>query len=594
MKIAFTSSTLIFRVAVVFILLAVPVQLRAQQPASPAPMVGQYKALVIGINDYNTSKGLKKLQSAVADAKAVGQILQDKYGFDVSYLLDASATRKGILDKMDSLRRAIDENGSLLIYYAGHGTQDGDSGATYWIPSDSDGTDFGDMIIASQITSNIKAARARHVLLISDSCYSGGINDAGDRGGPTNTSTAPSYLQKMATFKSRHIMASGGNSPVADADGQDGHSVFASALLRVLNDNANQIFSATSMFSADNDGIKSLVSGKESNQIPRDEVLQGSDHDGGDCIFLGAQVPPPDLAKFTGVPLPASASAGATPSAAPATAAVATTAPAAVDAGNASAKAAYDKGAALHDAGHFVDAFPLLMQACYGGIPGGCNYVGYMYDEGTGTTKSQAQAVNFFRKGCDAGNGDSCRFLGYRYLYGGDGIAVNYKESVADYEKACNLGDALGCACLGSYHDTGRGGTPVDYALALRLMNKGCDGGAAYGCTRIGDMYLDGHGVAVDPKQALVAYRKGCLGNYAYACTSVGSLLAQQKDFAQAVTFYGKGCTGGDQSGCVSQAAMLESGQGVTKDLATAASLYRAACKSGDADGCKAAQRLGK
>ncbi len=47
---------------------------------------GHYYALVIGNNTYQY---LKPLQTAVADAKAVAQVLRDKYGFRVTLLLDA-------------------------------------------------------------------------------------------------------------------------------------------------------------------------------------------------------------------------------------------------------------------------------------------------------------------------------------------------------------------------------------------------------------------------------------------------------------------------------------------------------------------------
>ncbi len=49
------------------------------------PRLGEYKALIIGINDYE-SANIPDLETAVTDAKAMAKILKDKYGFSVKLL----------------------------------------------------------------------------------------------------------------------------------------------------------------------------------------------------------------------------------------------------------------------------------------------------------------------------------------------------------------------------------------------------------------------------------------------------------------------------------------------------------------------------
>lgn len=46
---------------------------------------GRYHALVIGINEY---RNIAPLETAVNDANAVGDLLRDKYGFEVTMLIN--------------------------------------------------------------------------------------------------------------------------------------------------------------------------------------------------------------------------------------------------------------------------------------------------------------------------------------------------------------------------------------------------------------------------------------------------------------------------------------------------------------------------
>ena len=64
---------------------------------------------------------------------------------------------------------------NLLIYYAGHGELDNDEERGYWLPIDADTTKRSKWINNSYILDNIKATKAKHVLLISDSCFSGSL-----------------------------------------------------------------------------------------------------------------------------------------------------------------------------------------------------------------------------------------------------------------------------------------------------------------------------------------------------------------------------------------------------------------------------------
>ena len=101
----------------------------AKQEAPPSPPVNRYFALVIGNNEY---RSLEKLETAVADARAVAQALKDKFGFETKLLLNAR--REEIVLALSQYRRSLDAQANLLIYYAGHGFLDREVGKAYWLP----------------------------------------------------------------------------------------------------------------------------------------------------------------------------------------------------------------------------------------------------------------------------------------------------------------------------------------------------------------------------------------------------------------------------------------------------------------------------
>ena len=204
---------------------------------------------------------LPKLATAVADARSIAQVLRDNYGFKVKLLIDQDATRNNILQDIAEYRKKLNDNDNLLIYYAGHGYNDRRADKTYWIPVDADSVYSPNRIIADELTTDIRIQSARHVLIVSDSCYSGGlsrdVSSLGESGGQI------AFLNRMLKGRSRTLMASGGDEPVADG-GTDGHSVFAYALLRALQETPLTVFTAGDLFYG---SVRQRVAGN-SSQVP--------------------------------------------------------------------------------------------------------------------------------------------------------------------------------------------------------------------------------------------------------------------------------------------------------------------------------------
>ncbi|HEX8457061.1 MAG TPA: caspase family protein [Pyrinomonadaceae bacterium] len=240
--------------------------------AAPA---GRYYALVIGNNAYQQ---LPKLKTAEEDARQVASLLREFYGFETKLLLNA--TRGQIVSALNVYRRELTADSNLLIYYAGHGINDKDADKAYWLPVDASREDTSNWIIADEITTSIKVIPAKHVLVVSDSCYSGTLTRGLGEMLPRPVEREQ-FLKKMALGRSRTLMASGGNEPVADGGGGR-HSVFANALLRGLREMDKAQFTAAELFRA---YVEESVAGR-ANQTPEYNPLRNSGHESGDFIFV--------------------------------------------------------------------------------------------------------------------------------------------------------------------------------------------------------------------------------------------------------------------------------------------------------------------
>ncbi len=230
---------------------------------------GRYHALVIGNNDY---RNLSKLGTAVNDAKAVGSLLEQAYGFEVTYLINAG--RKQIIDALSRMRRGLTIKDNLIIYYAGHGWLDKEAGRGYWLPIDSERNSPANWISTGDISDTLKAMAAKHVMVVADSCYSGTLT----RSVKLNVSTSE-YFRRIVNIRTRVVLTSGGLEPVLD-DGMQGHSVFTKAFLDVLEKN-NGILEGTRLF---NELRRPVI--LNAPQTPEYSNMFYAGHEGGDFLFV--------------------------------------------------------------------------------------------------------------------------------------------------------------------------------------------------------------------------------------------------------------------------------------------------------------------
>ena len=242
--------------------------------------LGRYHALIITNQNYQQ---LSPLKTPHADADALAGILRTDYGFRVTMLRDTN--RAGTLDALDQLVEKLTPSDNLLIFYAGHGHLDSATGEGYWLPVTASPRRRSEWISNSDITDTLRATVARHVLVISDSCFSGTLSRSASAGLNVGKDKR-NYYKKLASRISRTALSSGGLEPVDDGGGS-GHSVFAGALITALRRNNEQILEAESLYSQ----IKRPVALNSSAiQKPQYSDVRATGHDEGDFLFFKRNV----------------------------------------------------------------------------------------------------------------------------------------------------------------------------------------------------------------------------------------------------------------------------------------------------------------
>lgn len=274
-------SSLVFLIAFSFSAHANDRSISLKQLSRSGNQHGTYKALLIGIDDYADS-AIPDLTTAVHDARDMEKVLREKYGFETQLLLDDQATRGAIYSALRNLAIKSTKSDSVLIYYAGHGEIDRVMGDGWWVPVDAKGGYPVSYIDNTLVQKSMRSMKAKHVLLISDSCYSGTLFGQSRALPPINDR----YYLSMYNEKSRWGMTSGNKTPVSD-DGTGGHSVFAYHLIKELSQNENPYISAQELYTR----IAHLVS-NNSEQTPLCKPIRNTGDMGGNFIFIAALTDP--------------------------------------------------------------------------------------------------------------------------------------------------------------------------------------------------------------------------------------------------------------------------------------------------------------
>lgn len=244
---------------------------------------GRYFALVIGNQQYNK---IEPLQTPINDAVDIAGLLRDKYGFEVTVLLNA--TNIEVMEAINDLNQKLTDEDNLLIYYAGHGEriQSRDRLSGYWLPVNADAPPRDTFWVSNEfVTGHLARLSARRVLVMADSCYAGLLSSSP---GYLMLRDAPQYDAEFLRYKlpkrSRLLLSSGGDRPVLD-EGAPGHSVFAATVLDTLRDN-ERILSGPQLFQAIDGKIRERAADVGFEQRAEYKAIKGAGHEVGDFFFV--------------------------------------------------------------------------------------------------------------------------------------------------------------------------------------------------------------------------------------------------------------------------------------------------------------------
>lgn len=237
-------------------------------------MAGNNYILIIAIDKYK-DKAFPVLNNAKLDAARLQTVLENKYGFDIIQepLLDSFADRANIINALNNLTSFLTANDNLIIYFAGHGRIHTKTETGYWVPFDGTHNSTHNYVSNSDVINTIKGIDAKHVLIISDSCFSGTFLSQ------TRSVDIDKHYAKLDERKSRWILASGREETVSDGEPGLG-SPFTNALINFLETNKNKRFSFLEL------AVKVRQdTGSSVKQEPVFGQLTSFRHNGGEMVF---------------------------------------------------------------------------------------------------------------------------------------------------------------------------------------------------------------------------------------------------------------------------------------------------------------------
>ena len=264
---------------------AKPPEPPADSPPPAPPEIRRKQAFLIGIEDYQGD--IPRLKTPISDAKAMSRELEERFGYEVT--LRQNATKRDIVSMLKQVARETKDDDSVLVYFAGHGYMVDGTRAGYWIPSDASKDDPRSWISNSDVTEFLSLIKARQIILVADSCYSGTFT----RGGQLDPAQVSRTRGEILSKRSVMLMTSGGEEPVYDTGG-GGHSIFAGSLLESLR-NAEHSQIGSTVYAK----VKDLVETRFP-QSPSYGVSKDARHEpGGEYLFepKGASVPAPEGSK---------------------------------------------------------------------------------------------------------------------------------------------------------------------------------------------------------------------------------------------------------------------------------------------------------
>jgi uncharacterized caspase-like protein len=140
---------------------------------SAAPQPASY-ALIVGIEKY---RDVTPATGARHDAERFAELARQTLGVPedhIRLLLDERAGKTDIVKQIRWLQSNVPAGGRIYVYFSGHGAPEPTSGVSYIVPYDGDPQYLGESAIKmSDILADLEKTKAKDVLAMADSCFSG-------------------------------------------------------------------------------------------------------------------------------------------------------------------------------------------------------------------------------------------------------------------------------------------------------------------------------------------------------------------------------------------------------------------------------------
>ncbi len=228
-----------------------------------AVSIGEYHALIISNNEY---QHLPKLNRPIKDANRLEKILTEKYSFAPDNITRiTNASRNDLYDGLEEVTNKVGEDDNLVVFYAGHGQLDGETG--YWIPVEGREKTRRDWLSNAELKKYFNSILAKNVLLISDACFGGSIL--------RDINTYDGSGDAISSKKSRIALTSGSLESVPD------QSVFIDNIFWYLENNQDSLVFASQIYS----GIREAVVSNTTTD-PAYGPIRDAGHQGGDFFLL--------------------------------------------------------------------------------------------------------------------------------------------------------------------------------------------------------------------------------------------------------------------------------------------------------------------
>jgi hypothetical protein len=195
-------------------------------PAAIAAPERRRLAILFGNNDYKPP--IPELETPIADVEKIAETLRSRFGYDASVIKNVAKAQ--IIEALNDVAVKAREDDSVLLFYAGHGYLMEDTNMGFWIPIDGSVKTAGNWISNKDISKLLAAIRARQLILVSDSCFSGSLTRE-QKIDYKEAAKTEEVLRKRSVL----VFSSGGDEPVSD-EGKEGHSIFAWSLIKTLDD----------------------------------------------------------------------------------------------------------------------------------------------------------------------------------------------------------------------------------------------------------------------------------------------------------------------------------------------------------------------